>query len=188
MKNIKPTKRRSAQAGITMVETLMASAILVVVSLGMIGLIVNSIATNNRNKTDSTQTMLAESIIEHVNSTLIGQSSSLLSDCAGTSFTIDTIPGGANLTASGAGIDYLENIASDATKAAYHMDYTVNTPCASTGALQGTYDVRWNVQLVGGSTLPTKTYMLTVGAKLKNHGEGNRFFSLPVTLRAMAGN
>ena len=51
--------RQNPQSGITMIETMMAAFILVVGSLSMVGLLVRSIATNNRNKMDSTQTMLA---------------------------------------------------------------------------------------------------------------------------------
>src|SRR5438552_1366636 len=82
--------RRNSQAGITMIETLMATFILLVGSLGMIGLIISSIATNNRNKLDSTQTMLASSIVEQINSTTIGTEQSDLSDCVGVSHTIAT--------------------------------------------------------------------------------------------------
>jgi len=184
-----------------MIETMMAAFILVVGSLSMVGLIVKSIATNNRNKLDSTQMMLATSIAEQINSTIIGTGTSNLVDCTGTTHTIDTRPwdpvlmegGGANL--SGGNIDFNENIAADATKDDYHMDYVLRTPCASTGALQGTYDVRWHVDIIGtdmgGGYInqnDTNTYRLTIGARLKNHGEGNLFFSAPVSVRLMSGN
>ena len=178
-------KRLNSQAGITMVETLMAGAILVIGSLSMVSLIVGSIATNNRNKIDSTQTMLAESILEQINSTLIGSGTSTLIACAGTAWTSDTgtLTGSAGASLSGATIDFTQT----SPPAGYFMNYVVNTPCSSTGALQGTYDVRWHVDIVGGAGV-TNTYLLTVGAKLQNHGEGNKFFSLPVNLRVMSGN
>jgi type II secretory pathway pseudopilin PulG len=172
----KPLK---SEAGITMIEMLMAGAILTIGSLGMIGLIVGSIATNNRNKLDSTQTMLAGSVLEQINSTVIGQGSSQLTDCAGNDWTIDTFPGGAAL--SGSSIDFTQ--ATPPTN--YHMDYVVNTPCDDTGAPQGTYDVRWRVDIIG----TTNTYLLTVGAKLKNTADqGSLLFSAPVTLRVLSGN
>ena len=166
----------------------MASAILVIGSLGIILLIVNSIATNNRNRNDSSQTMLAEAVVEQVSSTVIGTGSSLLNDCAGNSYTISGVTGGANLTSAGDAIDYGENIAEDTSKDDYHMDYHVNVPCSIGGAPQAVYDVRWNVQKIGDSTNPTNSYLLTVSARLKNHGEGNLFFSRPVTLRIMSSN
>src|SRR5215510_6754432 len=96
--------RKNSQAGITIIETAMAAFILIIGSLSMIGLVIGSIATNNRNRMDSTQTMLATSIVEQINSTVIGSGESVLVDCAGNSHTIATAKGGANL--SGANIDF----------------------------------------------------------------------------------
>ena len=166
-----------------MIELLMAGGILVVTSLSMIALIVSSIATNNRNQVDSQQTMLAESILEQINSTFNGIGTSALRDCAGTTHTIDTtIPnvGSVGASLSGAGIDFSES----SPPAGYFMNYVVRTPCQTDGAPQGTYDVRWHLDHIG----TTNTYLLTVSAKLKNHGEGGQLFSLPVTLRVMSGS
>jgi hypothetical protein len=68
------------------------------------------------------------------------------------------------------------------------MDYTVRTPCTSTGTFQGVYDVRWRVDILSDGVTTTNTYLITIGSRLKNHGEGNRFFALPVTIRVMSGN
>jgi len=177
-------RMRNPEAGITLIETVMAAAILVVGSLSMLTLIIDAIATNNRNRIDSTQTMLATAILEQINSTLIGSGTSNLKDCAGATWTIDTAPGGASL--SGANIDFTQAT----PPAEYYMNYVVSTPCAGTltgATVQGTYDVRWHVDLVAGSGL-TSTYLLTIGARLQKHGEGNKFFSLPVTLRALSAN
>ena len=170
-----------------MIETLMAGAFLVIGSLSMITLIINSIATNNRNKIDSTQTMLAQSILEQINSTFVGSGTSALVDCAGTPFTIDTtvgVSGYAGAALSGAAIDFSQA----SPPAGYHMDYVIKTPCESGGATQGTYDVRWHLERVGSGATATNTFLLTVSAKLKGHGEGNKFFSAPVTLRVLSGN
>ena len=130
--------------------------------------------------------MLATSIIEQINSTIIGTGSSSLTDCGGVNHVIDTAPGGANLT--GSSISFSENIAADTSKNDYHMDYVLNAPCDAMGVSQGTYDVRWHVDIVGAPLTPTNTYLLTIGAKMKNRGQGNMLFSLPVTLRVMSGN
>ena len=45
--------------------------------------------------------------------------------------------------------------------------------------------ILWHLDQIGAAT---NTYMITVSAKLKNHGEGNRVFALPVTLRFMTGS
>jgi len=188
---VKHKNLRNSEAGITLIETMMAGAILVIGSLSMIGLIINSISTNNRNKIDSTQTMLAESILEQINSTLIGTSSSTLVDCGGggvapTTWTINAavVAGSAGARLSGAAIDYTETN----PPAGYYMNYVLSTPSSTTGVVQGTYDVRWHLDTVGTGATLTSSYLLTVSAKLKNHGEGNMFFSLPVTLRVMSGN
>jgi Tfp pilus assembly protein PilV len=184
----KQNNRRRSQAGMTLIELMLAGTILTVSSLGIVGLLISSIATNNRNKVNSTQTMLAESIVEHVSSTLIGTGESAISDCAGNNFTIGTLAGGANLTTAGDEIDFTENIAADVSKADYHMDYYLNTPCTSSGALLAVYDVRWNVQRVGGVSSPTNTYLLTVSARMKSRADGGLVFPKPVTLRLMSGS
>jgi type II secretory pathway pseudopilin PulG len=177
-------RHRRPDAGITMIETLMAAGILVIGAVGMLSLIVTAIATNNRNKMDSTQTMLAESILEQINSTFTanGPGTSTLVDCAGTTWTIDTTVNGGSTGAaiSGASIDFSQTN----PPSGWYMNYAINTPCSSTGALLGTYDVRWHLDQIG----TTQTYLITVSARLKGHGEGNEFFSLPVTLRGMYGS
>ena len=92
------TNAGNPQAGMSMIEVMIATVILSISSLGVIGLVWTSILMNNRNKVDSTQTMLAESIIEQVNATIIGSENSALSDCDGTTWTISTTPGGADLS------------------------------------------------------------------------------------------
>jgi len=176
-------KRRGSEAGVTIVETLMACVILSIVSLGMISLIIAAIATNNRNKIDSTQTMLVESILEEIHSTFNGTGTSSLSDCTGTAHVIDTtIPntGSVGAALTGSSVDFTE---AD-PPAGYHMDYVIRTPCEITGNLVGTYDVRWHLDQLG----TTNSYLITVSARLKDHGEGNIYFALPVTLRFMAGS
>jgi Tfp pilus assembly protein PilV len=169
-----------------MIETLMAAGILVIGSIGMLSLIVSAIATNNRNKMDSTQTMLAESILEQISSTFTpnnGPGTSTLVDCAGNSWTIDTTistSGSSGAALSGSSIDYSQT----SPPAGWYMNYVMNTPCSTTGILQGTYDVRWHLDRIG----TTETYLITVSAKLQGHGEGNEYFSLPVTLRVMFGS
>jgi Tfp pilus assembly protein PilV len=176
-------KKTNRQSGISLIETLIAMVVLAVSSLGVIGMVWTSILMNNRNKVDSTQTMLAQSIIEQVNATIIGSENSALTDCAGTTWTISTTPGGANL-ASGE-IDFTQ--ATPPTN--YHMNYVVNAPCAADGKLQATYDVRWHVDIVGQTEgTPTNTYLVTVGARRQNATDNTLIDSAPISLRVMVGN
>src|SRR5438876_6741816 len=165
---------RNPQAGITLIETMLAALILVIGSVGLLALIVDAIATNNRNRMDSTQTMLATSVLEQIHSTFNGTGTSDLTDCAGSTWNVQTtIPntGSAGAQLSGANIDYSQTN----PPSGYYMNYVIGAPCTSTGAIQGVYDVRWHLDQVGS----TKSYLITVSAKLRGHGEGNKFFSLP---------
>jgi Tfp pilus assembly protein PilV len=180
--------RGRSQAGFSILEVLFAGAVLVVGFMGLMALILTAIATNNRNRMDSTGMMLASAVIEQVNSTMVGAGSAQLQDCAGTTWTINTqgqpAPGkGAAL--SGANIDYSES----SPPANYHMDFVIaggGTGLCS-GEVQITYDVRWNIQTLPS---PASTYLVTVGAKPKSAGStqmGGKFFALPVTLRTYVG-
>ncbi len=168
----------------SMVEVMVATIILMISSLGVIGLVWTSILMNNRNKVDSTQTMLAESIIEQVNSTIIGSGSSALADCDGTTWTIDTTPAiGAAL--SGANSDFSE--ASPPTN--FYMNYVLRSPCEPTGSLQASYDVRWRVDIVGEAEgMPTNTYLVTVGARRQGSTGTGIADSAPISLRVMVAN
>src|SRR5262245_43398677 len=91
------SRAQHPESGMSIIEVMISVLILTVSSLGVVALVWSAILTNNRNKVDSTQTMLAESIIEQVNATIIGSESSALTDCDGTTWTISTTPGGAAL-------------------------------------------------------------------------------------------
>jgi len=177
-----PGSIQTCQSGFGIIEMMIATLVITICSLGIVGLISAAIVTNNRNKLDSSGTMLTQSIVEQVKATIIGSGSSALVDCSGTTWIIDTAPGGAAL--SGSSIDFTET----SPAADYHMDYIVRSPCSNSGAEITTYDVRWNVELVGESTAPTSTFLVTVGARMKGHSNGNLFYSLPVNFRVMAGN
>jgi hypothetical protein len=176
-------RKPHSQTGVLLIELMFAGFILTVCSLGVISLIWTSILINNRNRVDSTQTMLAQSVIEQVNSTIIGSESSLLSDCNGKTWTISTTPGGAAMI--GSVLDFNEeNPPED-----YFMTYVLKAPCESAGALQATYDVRWHVEIVGAAAgAPTNTFLVTVGAK-KNGSTGTGLVaSAPINMRVMVGN
>ncbi len=192
-----PRCRRNPQAGISLLELLIAGVVFVVGALAVMALVSTSIATNNRNKIDSTKAMLAEAVLEQVNFTLTGGGTANITDCAGTNFTIDSAAGGSKLQGSGthpndtlgADIDFTE--VSPPTD--YHMDYVVTSPCTSTGTYIATYDVRWHVDQVGaGAGTLTNSFLVTVGAKLKGTDPGGSqlsgvYFSLPVNLRVVMG-
>ena len=163
--------RRNPEAGLTMLEVLFGAVVMTIGFMGLIGLVVTAIASNNRNKLDSTATMLTQAVVEQINSTIIGTGTATITDCNGTTWNIATSIGGAAL--SGANIDFSQT----APPTNYHMDFAV---CPVGQANH--YDVRWNVQ-----QMTSDVYLITVGARLRGQGTtSNKFFALPVTLRTFA--
>jgi len=160
-----------------MLEVLFGAIVMAIGFMGLIGLVTAAIASNNRNKLDSTGTMLTQAVVEQINSTIVGTGTATITDCNGTTFNIATAVGGAALT--GANIDFSE--ASPPTN--YHMDFAV-CPVAQANH----YDVRWNVQQMVNVAQPSgNVYLITVGARLRGSGAGgNKFFAFPVTLRTYA--
>jgi hypothetical protein len=126
--------------------------------------------------------MLGQAVVEQIKATIIGSGSSALTDCAGTTWTIDTVAG-AGSTVTNSLIDFSQT----SPPANYHMNYVVKSPCTPTGGMTRTYDVRWNVSIVGGAPGASNTYMITVGARLLN-SKANLVFPEPVYFQVMAGN
>lgn len=163
--------RRNPEAGLTMLEVLFAAVVMTIGFMGLIGLVATAIASNNRNKLDSTGTMLTQAVVEQINSTIVGTGTASIADCNGTTWNIATAVGGAAL--SGANIDFSQTT----VPSNYSMDFAV---CPVGQANH--YDVRWNVQQVSSDV-----YLITVGARMRGQGTtSNKFFALPVTLRTYA--
>ncbi len=165
--------RKNSEAGITLIELLIAAVVVIVGFMATLLLVLSAIASNNRNRMDSTGTMLAQAVVENVSSVIVGTGSSALTDCAGTNWNVSSVVGGAAL--SGSQIDFTQ--ASPPTN--YYMNYVV----CGVGS-QTTYDVRWNV-----SQVTSDTYLVTVGVKKKGTtNSGSKYFALPVTLRTYVSN
>ena len=183
MSEVEITTSKTRQSGVSMIEVMIASLLLVIASLSILTLIAVSIATNNRNRMDSTGTMLAQAVVQQIKATLIGTGQASLTDCDGNAWLIDTNPGGAALM--GSSIDFSES----APPTNYHMNFVMKSPCESDAVQQDIYDVRWHVEIVGDAEgTPTNTYAVFLGARKQNHGEGNMFYSFPVNFRVMVGN
>src|SRR5207244_10718384 len=82
----------SGERGSLLIETLIAMIVLAIGLGGLFSLLAASMYTNNRSGADTRSTMLAEHIIEQIDSQLANQSASLtITDCAGTVWTINTL-------------------------------------------------------------------------------------------------
>lgn len=172
-KFVRYRSRKNSEAGITMLELMIAAAVVLVGFLGTLGLVLTAIASNNRNRMDSTGTMLAQAVVENISSVIVGSGTDTLTDCAGNTWTINTAVGGA--TVSGSQIDFTQS----GPPSNYYMNYVV----CNVGN-QATYDVRWNVQ-----TVTANTYIVTVGVKKKGStNSGNKYFAFPVNLRTYVAN
>src|SRR5207244_9866063 len=81
----------SGERGSLLIETLIAMIVLAIGLGGLFSLLAASMYTNDRSGADTRSTMLAEHVIEQIDSQLANQSAPLsISDCAGTSWTINT--------------------------------------------------------------------------------------------------
>lgn len=167
----------------------MIAMLVLAVGLGAVtALAATAIATNNRNSTDTTSTLLAQLIVDQISAqhTYADQDISI-TDCSGTAQTLTTTPGtagtgnGATLKSDGT-IDFTQAYAS--ITSGYAMEYV---DCSGAGGLPITYEVRWNVMYVSSNTT---VRMITAAARplASNTSQlGNLYFALPATLRAVAG-
>jgi prepilin-type N-terminal cleavage/methylation domain-containing protein len=161
------------ERGMTLIELMIALVVLLVGVVGSMSLVALSIGSDGRNRQQSNSTSLSQMLTEKISSVKASTSPVLtVTDCVGNSYTVDTAAGGGALTTSG-DVDF-----SQTAVASYSMSYT---DCG-TGGKQITYDIRWNIQ-------QTSSYvkLVTVSSKMKNAGGDLKFFSLPVTVRALVG-
>lgn len=178
------TKRkvRSSECGMSLIELMIASVVLIVGVLGCAALIPIAIGTNSRNKQQSNSTVIAQMTMENIMSVPVGTTTGAITDCAGTANTINTVGSaggtGATLLPSGA-VDFSQTLGTAGAPVGYYMLYTT---CGTAGRVS-TYDVRWNIQ-----TPSAYVKLVTVSAQLRSAGTNPILFSLPVTIRSMVGN
>jgi len=180
----------TGERGSLLIETLIAMIVLAIGLGGLFSLLAASMYTNDRSGADTRSTMLAEHVIEQIDSQLANQSLPLtITDCAGTTWTINTAStakgtgsggsyggNGANLTSAGI-IDWTQSYASVAPN--YAMKYVA---CGN-GGRQTIYDVRWDV-----ITLSTYTRMTVASARpLGNQSIHDLRFITPANLRTIGG-
>jgi len=186
-----PNRMRRSERGMSMIELLIAMIVLAVGLAGIMILISGAIASNNRNKLDTTATTLAEMVMERIAASGPSATNTFtITDCANTSLTIDprgsTSPGyGAVIFNSGfrvGNIDFANNTAG--TPASGYSANYVN--CGANGS-STTYDIRWNVTTLQGGY----SKIVTVSARqiaYKDSGTARdrlKFFAPPVTLRTI---
>lgn len=177
------SKTRRAKAGFTLVEMMIALTVLAIGLAGINALFVTGMYTVDKNKHDTTATMISQLVTEQITAMPTTSTSPNLTvtDCAANSLTIATA-GGAAPTGAGAPLLGNGNIDQTAAKVAnYSMTYVACAPPGSN--MQSSYDVRWNVM-----TITSDSRLITVSARQLNGTQlGGLHFALPVNLRTIGG-
>lgn len=191
MKKLSLVKKQRNQ-GFSLIELLISMVVLVIGLLGGMAIIVTAVASNARSRFDTSAVALAQSTMDRILVLSVSASTqqTQMTDCNGTVHTINTALGGAPVTDlavmnGGQSIDF-----SQTSVNGYQMLYTLCDAGSSNAAAVSTpqtYDVRWVIKDIDG-----KSQLVMVAAKnLTENGNGlsqSRFFSIPVTLRAIRGN
>jgi prepilin-type N-terminal cleavage/methylation domain-containing protein len=166
--------------GFSLIELMIAMAVLGVGLLGGIVVIAVASANDGRSKLHTTAVTLAESTMEKIiaipQQATGADAETKMTDCAGTPFVIETALGGSDLITSGAfagSVDF-----SKPTVGNYAMNYAT---CGN--GTNVTYDVRWRIDQ--GPT--PSTQLVTVSAK-PLVATGAAQFTLPYTLHQLRGN
>jgi len=182
--------RSNVEAGMSMIELMIAMVVLAIGLGALSSLFVLASATDNKNSRATSSALLAQKVIEQINAQNANSTSTItMTDCAGNQWNVLGAGGaaplgtGATLTTNAAspyygGVDPTQGFA--AVPNGYKMQYV---DCAVNGR-QGVYDVRWNV-----ITLSQYARMITVTARQLGPANrlGNKLFALPVTVRTIGG-
>jgi Tfp pilus assembly protein PilV len=185
------TKSRYAERGMSLIELAFAGFVLTVGMLGSLVLILAAMQNNSRSKFDSTGTMVAQLVMEHINTMPTNQTSGgvlvtsiPITDCttpshAGQTWNVSVVgqnPAGVGAAISGSEIDWTQDYA--AVPAGYKMLYW------SCGDV--VWEVRWHIAQWSGLTkviVVSARQSGTANAKVKS----GFIFSPPVTLRTVSG-
>jgi hypothetical protein len=165
----------------SLIEMMIACVVLLVGVAATASLIPLAIGTNAKNRQQSNSTVIAQMIMEKILSIPPGAPTETLTDCTGTSTTINptgtSTGAGATLLSSG-DADFSQTAGSAGDPAGYYMLYTA---CGTNGR-QSIYDVRWHIMT------PSPYVMeVTVSTKLKGSNNNLVLYSPSVTIRSMIG-
>jgi prepilin-type N-terminal cleavage/methylation domain-containing protein len=183
-------RARKDQAGMTLIELLIAMLVLAVGLAGIMSLVVAALATNGRNNADTTSTLVSQMVIEQMANVPAGKDVTFtLTDCANPPVTwnVNTLAGGAPLRGVtdqlGVASDIDFNVAYGAAAPGngYQMMWT---GCGMNSSQRPVYDVRWNI------VKNADTYSKTVTVAARRRGADARllYYAIPVQLKSILGN
>lgn len=180
-------RKMNPQSGMSLIELMIAMVVLVVGMLAALVMVMTAISTNNRNKLDTTGTMVAQTVIENIAAQAASSVNTLeLTDCQGTVHSISTVG-----DADGEGA--LVNLAATAPFSPGDIDwsqayagvtdnYKMQFVTCDDAGIESTYEVRWNIR-----SMNAFTKLVTVSSRQIAATSDGPFYAQPVTLRTIAG-
>jgi prepilin-type N-terminal cleavage/methylation domain-containing protein len=196
-------RKRSEAKGMTLIELMIACFVLAVGMLGSLAMIFMAIATNSRNKFDTTGTMVAQTVIEQINTlptnatqggafvTAINLTDCQVTDAGGTvthAATTHSISIQAGDIGVPTGAALVANNDTDLSRKPGDIDFSETTPPTGYNMKWHTcgdieYDVRWNIIQVS-----ERSKLVTVAARQQIFSRNNvKMYAPPVTLRSISG-
>lgn len=202
--------RQGREAGFTIIELMIAIAVLAIGMLGAMVLMLMGMQTDSRNKSDTTATVLDQQVIE-LYSTLKNYPSPTfvtITDCAASASNAHEADLGQGAAPTGNGATLFTSGTAPTTAQIGDIDWSATRPTVATATQPGytmdyqtcsgdIYEVRWNVMDLTPATPPAgstgRLSLLTVSARQKAAltataaGAANVpiLYALPVTLRSM---
>jgi prepilin-type N-terminal cleavage/methylation domain-containing protein len=183
------TRSRTAhrQRGMSLIELMIALAVLTIGLTSLLGLIVTAIANDGKAKVDTGATLVSQMMIETLSAQTNPNNSFTIKDCTSTTTVVWTLLGvpadapgnGAQLNATTGAIDFSGQTYA-AAPASYKMTYR---SCGANGTWTD-YDVRWNV-----TRITDYSRQITVSARAltnANAASVAKMYTAPVTLRTIA--
>ncbi len=183
---------RSREAGLSLIELMISMVVMTVGFMGTMILISTAIATNNRNKLDTTATALSQMVTETVaaQSVVTGTPINVV-DCnpasAGGPQTWSITTVGAAAPGAGASVDAATgSINFTQTYASVPLGYKMQFVACGAGGTHATYEVRWNVRTISAFSKLVTVSARQIGAQSASQQQ-LQYFAPPVTLRTIAG-
>jgi prepilin-type N-terminal cleavage/methylation domain-containing protein len=179
---------KTIDQGFSLIELIIAMAILSIAMLGALAMITVGISRNGSLRMDTNSANIAQTVLEDIAAVQPTNNTNLLTinDCIQPQ-SITTTPGGAdvvgapNFPGQNAGdIDFTQDKA--AVPAGYQMDYV-----ACVNGVQVTYDVRWRIDAVAAAGGSNWGKLVTVAALEQSTVQNAVVYSPPVTLRTVVG-
>lgn len=175
------------ESGMSMIELIIAMTLLAVGMAGVMILITSAIASNNRNKLDTTATVLSQMMLERLIAVGVGASSTFtVTDCQSNDWTVDPsgTTAGRGAALSGSTIDF--STAPNPTSG-----YSINYKTCGGNDSAATYNIRWHVKIIQGTDAqPFMKQLIVSTRQIGTAGTGVnqlKFFAPPVTLRTVIG-